>query len=81
MNTITVLFFATLREKIGIKFIHLEIPRGTRIAGLKALLCANYHHIQELVDASLIAINREYATDNSPIPNGAEVAIFPAVSF
>ncbi|MEW6400588.1 MAG: molybdopterin converting factor subunit 1 [Chloroflexota bacterium] len=80
MNPITVFFFANLRDRTGMRSAHIEIPAEATVANLRTILSEKFISLQGVVDGSLVAINHEYAADNSPIPAGAEVALFPAVS-
>ncbi|MCC6957710.1 MAG: molybdopterin converting factor subunit 1 [Anaerolineales bacterium] len=80
MNKVTVLFFATLREHAGTKQIELELPEGTTVAELRAILAARLPGLAEPLRTSLAAINKQYAFDEELIPPGAEIAIFPPVS-
>ena len=80
MKNITVFFFATLREQTGMKFTHLEIPADATVANLKVILGQKFVSLNGLVESSLVAINQEYAFDESLIPVGAEIALFPPVS-
>ncbi len=80
MNTISVLFFATMRDHIGQKSISLDIPSNINVAGLKAVLAEKYPHAAGALEATLVSINREYAFPEDDIPDGAEVAMFPHVS-
>ena len=80
MNHIIVFFFATLRDRAGMRSAHLEIPADATVANLRAILGRKFLSLSELVESSLVAINHEYAFDDSPVPTGAEVALFPAVS-
>jgi molybdopterin converting factor small subunit len=41
-STATVLFFATLREKAGVRETHVEFPAGASIGDLKALYLSNF---------------------------------------
>jgi len=79
MKNITVFFFATLRERVGMKLIHLEIPGDATVANLKIILAQKFLSLNGLVEGSLVAINHEYAFDESQIPIGAEIALFPPV--
>jgi molybdopterin converting factor small subunit len=38
MQSITVLFFATLRDRAGTRLVTLDIPAGTSVARLRTLL-------------------------------------------
>ena len=80
MNHITVFFFATLRDRAGVRSAQLEIPVDATVANLRAILGRKFLPLRGLVEGSLVAINHEYAFDDSPVPTGAEVAFFPAVS-
>ena len=80
MKPITVFFFATLRDRTGIRSTHLEIPAEATVASLRVILGEKFLSLQGLAEESLVAINHEYAFDDSPVPTGAEVALFPAVS-
>ncbi|MBN1148941.1 MAG: molybdenum cofactor biosynthesis protein MoaE [Anaerolineales bacterium] len=80
MNEIKVLFFATLKDRAGIKEARVELPRGARVADLKARLREDYTGLAEALDATLVSLNREFAFDEDVIPDGAEAAFFPPVS-
>ena len=80
MNKITVLFFATFRDRAGTNRAEMEIPEGTTVAGLRTLLVEQFPGLDALADHALASINKEYAFDEQEIPEGAEVAWFPPVS-
>ena len=80
MNHITVLFFATLRDRAGTKSTEMDILAGTTVQGLKDLLVESYPGLQETMDAVVVSINREFAFDEGVVPENAEVAMFPPVS-
>lgn len=80
MNQITILFFATIREKTGQKKIFLDVVDGYRVIDLKRLLSETYPTLRPVIDRTLVAINQNYALDDEIIPLRAEVALFPAVS-
>jgi molybdopterin converting factor small subunit len=74
------LFFATLRDRAGARSTDLDIPPGVDVGGLKSLLGATYPDLLPSLPTALVSINREYAFDDAPIPENAEVALFPPVS-
>ncbi|MCW5876091.1 MAG: molybdopterin converting factor subunit 1 [Anaerolineales bacterium] len=80
MHKVQVLFFATLKEKAGVSEAELELPAGSRVADLKRLLLSQYPGLPEARSAMLVAVNQEYAFDEDPVPDGAQVAVFPPVS-
>ena len=80
MNKIKVLFFATLRDRAGTKSVDLEIPADTTVQALKDFVVEVYPSLQQTMDSVVISINREFAFDESVVPENAEVAMFPPVS-
>ena len=80
MNHVKLLFFATLRERAGVKFMEIDIPAELTIQGLKDKLSTEFPNLKASMKSVLITINREYAFDEAVIPQNAEVAMFPPVS-
>jgi molybdopterin synthase catalytic subunit len=80
MNKIKVLFFATLRDRAGTKSLDIEIPESTTVQGLKDQIANDYPNLKQSMDTVVISINREFAFDESLVPENAEVAMFPPVS-
>jgi molybdopterin synthase catalytic subunit len=80
MNTVNILFFATLRDRAGVKSVELQIPLQTKVAEFKTLLVEKFPAISGLLNHTLISINHEYVFDDAMIPSNAEIALFPPVS-
>ncbi|MBI5954249.1 MAG: molybdopterin converting factor subunit 1 [Chloroflexi bacterium] len=80
MNRIKILFFATLRERAGVKSLELDVPSDLTVEGLKERLIADYPNLKESMHAVLITVNREYAFEEAVIPPNAEIGLFPPVS-
>jgi molybdopterin converting factor subunit 1 len=80
MNKIKVLFFATLRDRAGRKFVELEVPADMTVQALKDKLASDYPNLKESMKNVLISVNKEYAFNEAGIPQDAEVALFPPVS-
>lgn len=80
MNHIKLLFFATIRDRAGVKSLELDIPSDLTVQGLKDKLSADYPKLKESMHSVLITINREYAFDESVVPQNAEIGMFPPVS-
>jgi len=80
MNRIKLLFFATIRERVGVKSLELDATDELTIQGLKDRLSADYPNLKESMKSVLITINREYAFDEAVIPPNAEIGMFPPVS-
>ncbi len=72
--SIQVKFFASLREQIGIS--ETEIATADTAADVWNMTTENREPPQNL----LVAINLDYATLDSPVKEGDEVAFFPPVT-
>jgi molybdopterin converting factor subunit 1 len=80
MNRIKVLFFATLRQRAGMKFLDLEVPEAMDVQGLRQQLGRDYPALRESLKTVVVSINREFAFDEAVIPANGEIALFPPVS-
>lgn len=80
MNHIKLLFFATIRDRAGVKALEMDIPADMTIQQLKEKLVEEYPNLKESLHAVLMTINREYAFDEAVVPPNAEIALFPPVS-
>lgn len=80
MAEISVLFFATLKDRAGVDRVSLEWESGGQVVDLKARLEARFPELAPALTSALVSVNREYAFDEDEIPEGAEVALFPPVS-
>jgi MoaE-MoaD fusion protein len=80
MIKVTLLFFASLKERAGASRAQLELPEGAAVADLKARTAEIYPAVAQVLGASLVSVNRNFAFDADLVPDGAEVALFPPVS-
>ncbi len=78
------LYFARLREALGISAESLELPAEVRdVRGLMAWLAARGGVWQEQFDGCRqirAAVNQELVADSASIRGGDEVAFFPPVT-
>jgi molybdopterin synthase catalytic subunit len=77
---VRVLYFATLRQIVGLRQEELELPDGLTVAGFKARLAELHPPSEKALESALVAINREFAFPEEHLKDGDEVAIFPPVS-
>ena len=77
---ITVLFFATIKERVGKNTCELEVQEDTKVRDLKDILGSEFPGISDMLSSVLVSINRTYAFDDDIVPDKAEIAIFPPVS-
>jgi MoaE-MoaD fusion protein len=80
MNKISILFFATLKDKVGFSRLDLEIPPDMDVKKVKQRLVELYPALAPQIDHSIASINQEFAYDLDLIPLSAEMAFFPPVS-
>jgi molybdopterin converting factor subunit 1 len=80
MNHIKLLFFATIRDRMGARSLEMDIPVDMNIQSLKEKLSNEYPHLKESMKSVLVSINQEYAFDEALIPANAEIGMFPPVS-
>ena len=79
---VKVLYFASLREQLGMQGEDLDLS-STTVAGLRALLMARGGAWQKALApgrALRMAVNREMAQPTTPVGPGDEVAFFPPVT-
>ena len=75
MNVITVRYFASLRERLGRSEDQLEVAGLSCVADVWNRVSA-----EPLPANALVAINQEYASSESPVRAGDEIAFFPPVT-
>ncbi len=84
MAAVTILYFAWLREHVGKAEETIDMPPDvTTVAGLVAYLRAKgggYEAIFSLGRVVRAAVNQEFATPDSAIAPGDEIAFFPPVT-
>ncbi|MEQ8785565.1 MAG: MoaD/ThiS family protein [Pirellulaceae bacterium] len=77
---IEVKLFAGARAAHGADTLQLELPAGATIADLRAAIANDHPQLAPLLTRALFALNTDYATDDTVIPAGAELACIPPVS-
>ncbi len=82
--SVKLLYFAALREQLGLADEALELPRGiATVAALRAHLMQRGDTWQKALAATRalrVAVNRDMAQASTPIHAGDEVAFFPPVT-
>jgi len=77
---VTLLFFATLRERAGVNRANMELPPQATVSMLKDQLVKEFPALKASLPTLLVAINNEFSFEDDEIPDGAEIALFPPVS-
>jgi len=76
VQAVKVLYFASLRELLGVAESTLEVSSEMDVASIWKAVNPSV----DLPEASLVAINQAYASLDSNVQPGDEVAFFPPVT-
>ncbi len=77
---LSVLYFATLRDRTGVKQESFDLPPGATVADLKLAVIERHPQVEASLETSICAVNREFAEDGQELGPDDEVALFPPVS-
>jgi sulfur-carrier protein len=80
---LNILYFASLRETVGVANEALAVPANGTVAGLIDVLRARDGKWADALAAGKrwrVAVNQEMAALETPIKSGDEIAIFPPVT-
>ncbi len=80
MNVVRVRLFARARDLAGAEAVSVTLPHGATVAEMRRRLAVEHPKLAELLRRSALAINQEFAEDDTAVPEGAEVALLPPVS-
>lgn len=79
-----ILYFAWVREKIGAAGEELALPAGVTNVGalIRHLAALSPRHAEAFANPTAIraAVNQEFATAETAVADGDEVAFFPPVT-
>ncbi len=77
--TVTVRLFASYAERLGHSSLSIELPAGSRVEDAVTSL-RNMPGGSMLPPTPLVAINRGYASPDSVLSEGDELAVIPPVA-
>ncbi len=80
MVSVSVLFFAYLRELVGARMLNVELSPGSTVDDLWAKLVSTYPDLGAHVSSVVRSVNLEYAAGMQELHDGDEVALLPPVS-
>lgn len=72
-------YFASLREVADKNEETLEVPEGTSVADVRALLLARYPRLENALARAVCAVNHQYVTAETSVHEGDEVVFIPPV--
>ena len=77
---VTVLLFAAHRERVGVGSAVVSLPDGSTVGELLSRLRARGGGWGDLPPSPAVAVNRRYASGDSALADGDEVALIPPVA-
>jgi molybdopterin synthase sulfur carrier subunit len=77
---IKVLYFSSIKDKLKKNFEEIDIKEKATVKELINVLKEKYPQIKENLDKALVAVNEEYADDETVLKEGDTVALIPPVS-
>jgi len=75
-----ILFFASYRELLGSGELSVELPGPARVSDLLREIRARGEPYASLPEAPVVAVNREFASNDTSLSEGDEVAFVPPVA-
>ena len=78
--TVTARFFAVLRERMGQATTQVQMAPGETVATLWETIVAERPELRDLRAATRFAVNGQYATPETRLHDGDEVAFLPPMS-
>jgi len=79
-GTVQVRLFARFRDAIGAESVAVPLPGSRTALALRRQLNELYPDLGGLLQHSAIAVNGEFADDETPVTPNDEVALLPPVS-
>ena len=77
---VNVRFFALVKERAGLAELDLDLPAICMVSDLRAAIGVRLPQLAPFMSHVMIAVNEEYAADDTRIAPGARVAVIPPVS-
>jgi len=77
---VTIRYFASIRETVGVPEESVELEDGASIEVLKGLLNHRHPKIKKHWEFAILSVNRTYAKSDIILKEGDEVGILPPIS-
>lgn len=77
---ITVLFFATLKDRAKTNKAEITLAEGATVTDLKAQVATQFPEVAPALPSCIASRNREFANSEDVLADGDEVGLFPPVS-
>lgn len=77
---VTIRLFARFKEIAGTGKLTEQVAEGVTVAQVVALLSKRFEHLPLAQEQTILSVNQDFATPDTILQDGDEVAIFPPVS-
>jgi molybdopterin synthase catalytic subunit len=77
---VTVRLFGPIREAVGAKELHVQLPDAASASTLRAFLAEKHPELTAFGPRLRVSVNREFAAEDAALADGDEVAFLPPVS-
>lgn len=77
---VTVLYFAVLRDLVGLEREEVVLPADVRVADVRGWLEARHPSLAGRLGVVRVAVDEEFARDENPLHEGAVLALIPPVA-
>lgn len=78
--TVTVRFFALVRERAGAAELSLRLEPGATVTAAAEAIAQAIPTVRDLLPRAAFAVNRSYAAGDTILNHGDELAVIPPVS-
>lgn len=77
---VTVLLFASVADKAGVRKLDVPLREGDTIASVRDRVVERFPQLRPALPTLLYALNEEYVKEWEPVTPGATIALIPPVS-
>lgn len=77
---VEVRLFATLKDRAGQERVSVTVGEPATVATMRDALAETYPSLASSLPMALVAVNQDFASPETPLEAGDEVALFPPVS-
>lgn len=77
---VTVLLFASIAEKAGIRRLELPLEPGDTVATVRERFLLRFPQLRPFVPTLLYALDEQYVKEGAEVNGGATLALIPPVS-
>jgi molybdopterin converting factor subunit 1 len=80
MPRLRVQLFARAKELVGESIVEIDLESGSKVADLRRRLAVERPVLKGLLTRCALAVNEEFASDDTPLEAGQRLALLPPVS-